>query len=487
MRSDKIRKIIAADKQPSMLRLYERWCQANGHTLESVSEFGDVLSALEDESFEFLLLDSSICPEPLSHSLNQIRKYQPDIFIIAVSENGTISDAVESMRAGCQDYLIKPVSIQKLESVLAAPPLSPSLIRAKSQTRKSTSGQLSFVGSSPTIQRVQILASTFGRSTAPVMITGESGTGKEVCAKAIHNSSERADRPFIAINCAALPKELMESELFGHTKGAFSGALNERTGAAQSAHGGTLFLDEVGEMDFALQAKLLRFIQTGEIKKVGSDKTQTVDARIICATNRNLPAEIKAGTFREDLFYRLNVLSILMPPLRERGNDIVELAHYFYEKFIELEGADNLGLTKSAILALVEHDWPGNVRELENTIRRGVVLSGGKALDASALLGIDGYHNSSHPLSDGSTAPQAPAAAATKLIVDLNRPLEEIERDIVEKVIQLHFGSLPKAAASLRLSPSTLYRKRAAWLPGTEAGSSETEEGDEQSPFRSAS
>ena len=391
---------------------------------------------------------------------------------IAVCDSTSISGAVTAIKAGCEEYLAKPISMLTLEKTLIKISKADNVLSIEARKPKASfklQGAPSFIGESLPMQAAQQTVDSFARSTAPVLITGESGTGKEVCAAELHRLSERKDRPFIAINCAALPSDLMESELFGHVKGAFTGAATERAGAAFSSHGGTLFLDEIGEMDITLQAKLLRFLQTGEIKRVGSDKTQTVDVRVICATNRNLPLEIQRGNFREDLFYRLNVLSIEMPALRERGNDIVVLANYFYDQFVEMEGGAGGGFTSSAVMALVEHNWPGNVRELQNVIRRGVVMSGGGALDASDLMGFKTTTSNVHPFKTPTEAPLVEATPATTSLIDILRPFVDIEREIVERVIQLKGGSLPKAAAALALSPSTLYRKREAWVANVAA------------------
>lgn len=465
-------KVLVADNQPSVLRMYTKALGQLGHGVDTAGDLRSVQSYLDAAPYQILIIDLGLVGADLEETLRTFKATYPEMKTIAVCDSTSISGAVTAIKAGCEEYLAKPISMLTLEKTLIKISKADNVLSIEARKPKASSkpqGAASFIGESLPMQAVQQTVDSFARSTAPVLITGESGTGKEVCAAELHRLSERKDRPFIAINCAALPSDLMESELFGHVKGAFTGAATERAGAAFSAHGGTLFLDEIGEMDITLQAKLLRFLQTGEIKRVGSDKTQTVDVRVICATNRNLPLEIQRGNFREDLFYRLNVLSIEMPALRERGNDIVVLANYFYDQFVEMEGGAGGGLTPSAVMALVEHNWPGNVRELQNVIRRGVVMSGGSALDASDLMGFKTTTSNIHPFKTPTEAPLVEATPATTSLIDILRPFVDIEREIVERVIQLKGGSLPKAAAALALSPSTLYRKREAWVANVAA------------------
>ncbi|GAB5459838.1 MAG: sigma-54 dependent transcriptional regulator [Henriciella sp.] len=457
-------RILAADHQPSLLRMYTKSLCRHGYHLDCASDLESLNAALSTAAFDVLLLDLSLIKETPHKALSDLAAAYPDMKIIAIDDQSSVAGAVETIKAGCSDYLSRPVSMGTLEEALERlKDIAPSSRKRTIAPSNQNTGPSKFIGHSPVMQRIQILTANFAKSTASVLITGESGTGKEVCASELHRLSARANGPFIPINCAALPSELMESELFGHIKGAFTGASSDRVGAAQAAHGGTLFLDEIGEMDIALQAKLLRFLQTGEVKKVGSDKVLTVDARVVCATNRNLQKLIKEGKFREDLYYRLDVLSIDLPPIRARGNDIIELANHFYDQFIELEGGQGGGLMPSARLALIEYDWPGNVRELQNVIRRGVVLSGGGPLEASDLLGLEDTGCPRHPLDTSGLPRIVSSVPSLKRLIDLDRPFAAIEQEIVEALIELKGGSVPKAAAVLSISPSTLYRKREAW------------------------
>jgi two-component system repressor protein LuxO len=294
-------------------------------------------------------------------------------------------------------------------------------------------------------------------SKAPVFITGESGSGKEICAEAIHACSGRAAAPFIALNCSAIPRELMESEIFGHVRGAFTGAHEHRTGAAELAHGGTLFLDEICEMDLALQAKLLRFAQTGTMRRVGDTRERQVDVRFVCATNRDPAREIEAGRFREDLFYRLHVLPLRLPPLRERGEDVLRLARAFLAAFAEEEGRHFCGFTRAAETALLAHTWPGNVRELQNVIRRVVVLHDGEEVGAEML--------SLAPAHDGARDSEALPEIESPSIV----PFWRQEQQIIQRALAAFGGNTLRAASALEISPSTIYRKRHAWGLGRTA------------------
>lgn len=465
MSAQKGLRILAADRQPSLLRMYQKSLSQIGYHVECVSDHEALNAKLAVQGFDVLLLDLSLVKDEAEQILSALVSTCPQMQIIAIDDRSSVAGAVETIKAGCRDYLSKPVSMRTLEMAIGrlAEVAEPVRQVCKTQPVNKRETVSDFIGHSPVMQRIQILTSNFANSTASVLVTGESGTGKEVCASELHKLSGRAKGPFVPINCAALPGDLMESELFGHMKGAFTGASTERVGAAQAAHGGTLFLDEIGEMDIGLQAKLLRFLQTGEVKKVGADKVLTVDVRVVCATNRDLSKMIREGKFREDLYYRLDVLSIELPPLRERGNDIIELANHFYDQFIELEGGSGGGLMPSARLALVEYSWPGNVRELQNVIRRAVVLSGGGALEASDLMGMEDTGCPGHPLEVSNLPRIVSTTASLRRLIDLDRPLAEIEREIVETMIEMKGGSVPKAAAVLSISPSTLYRKREAW------------------------
>ncbi|MEO0817616.1 MAG: sigma-54 dependent transcriptional regulator [Pseudomonadota bacterium] len=456
--------LLVIDKDPASRRLHAEALTPTGFQVLQAESEAQAQSHMESQVCAAIILDTGNFPGDVEAFLKTARARDAGTVIISVASESTMSGAVSAMRLGCNDVLAKPVSAARLRSAvkeaLAAPISVPATAPEPAQ-----SPSVRMIGSSRAMQVVSTLATRFAPSRAPVLITGESGTGKEVCAQWLHQHSPRANGPFVALNCAALPKDLMESEIFGHVRGAFTGAASERTGAARAADGGTLFLDEVGEMDIALQAKLLRFLQTGEVKRVGSDRTTIVDVRIVCATNRILPQEIAAGTFREDLYYRLNILSLDMPPLRSRGSDVLELAHHFRGQFAREEGRSDGGFSPKALEALANHSWPGNVRELQNNIRRAVVLS-----ETGLLTPEDLFPGGVHPqLAAAQTVRESlqPLAAETplsrRLLLAVMRPLADIEREVIEAVISGCDGNLRKAADTLQVSPSTLYRKREAW------------------------
>ena len=364
------------------------------------------------------------------------------------------------MRAGAYDFLVKPFTAERFLVTLRNALERQRLAALVETYREERDGYCGFLGSSPVMQAVYRTIDSAASSKATVFITGESGTGKELCAEAIHRVGPRRERPFIAINCAAIPKDLMESEIFGHVKGAFTGAISDREGAAKRAHGGTLFLDEICDMDPNLQTKLLRFVQTGTFTPVGGSQVQRVDVRFVCATNKDPLAEVESGRFREDLYYRLHVIPIEMPPLRERGEDVRRLAEAFLESMSAEEGKSFKGLSEAAAALISAYDWPGNIRQLQNVMRSMVVLNGGGTVEVSMLPPLLSRRAGAPSGSDTRTAPTGEGDDVV--------PLWIIERRAIEHAIALCEGNIPRAAELLRISPSTIYRKRQAWVAGEE-------------------
>ena len=404
-----------------------------------------------------------------------------NITFIIITANGSVNTAVDAMRAGAYDFLIKPFPTEKLLTTVKNALARPELTTKTKVLKKglSTAAIPGFVGESAPMLAVYKMIENVADSNAAVFITGESGTGKEVTAQAIHKVSQRRDAPFIALNCAALPENLIESEIFGHVKGAFTGAQEARKGAASQANGGTLFLDEICEMDIGLQAKILRFLQTGQIKRVGSDWSEDVDVRIICATNRNPMVEVAHKRFREDLFYRLDVLSIELPPLSHRGKDVILLGESFLKTYAAEEGKAFKTIAPETQEAMLDYHWPGNIRELQNTLRKAVVVNDGVELEPHMLT-----LNSPRPRTDNNDyqliglAPSEKAitpneSLKTTYTLDIHQPMASIERDIIEAVISSCNGSVPKASRILQLSPSTIYRKREAWIQSEEENRSQ--------------
>ena len=372
------------------------------------------------------------------------------------------------MRSGASDFLPLPLDGDRLIASLNRCLASPTAIAPGPAMSRSAAAP-EFIGESRIMAEVFKRIQAMAKSRAPVFITGETGTGKELAAEAIHRLGRRANKPFIALNCGAIPKDLMELEIFGHLKGSFTGAIADRSGAAGMADGGTLFLDEICEMHPDLQIKLLRFLQSGKIQRVGSAIAEAVDVRIVCATNRNPAAEVEAGRFRKDLFYRLHVLALSMPALRERDGDVLILAGRLLAAYAAEETKTFRRLSSACQTALLDYSWPGNIRELQNVIRRAVVLNDAEALEAD-MLGL--------PAATGIPAALAhlPPAEANGL-TDLRRihaamalpasfftrQLWQIERDVIEGALSACNGSIPQAARILGVSPSTLYRKRETW------------------------
>ncbi|WP_407690280.1 sigma-54 interaction domain-containing protein [Salinivibrio siamensis] len=324
------------------------------------------------------------------------------------------------------------------------------------------------------MQAVYRVIESAAPSKATVFITGESGTGKEVCAEAIHAASTRSNKPIIALNCAAIPKDLIESELFGHVKGAFTGAASEREGAAEMANGGTLFLDEICEMDMDLQSKLLRFIQTGSFQKVGSSQVKSVDVRFVCATNRDPWLQVQQGKFREDLYYRLHVIPLELPPLRERGDDVIAIANALLALFSAEEGKDFCRFSDEVTTQLLRYDWPGNVRQLQNVIRNIVVLHNGeevsKEMLPSPVARVSGAEiastgdNTRSEAANSASATHEPVKPASPVVMKADiEPLWKTEKRAIEVAIDVCNGNIPQAAGLLEVSPSTLYRKLQAW------------------------
>lgn len=385
--------------------------------------------------------------------------------IIVTSRSGSVAGAVEAVRAGAADFIVKPFQpaelVRRLMTAISSNHARelPAALAVPVAAAMDGEGFEGFIGQSAAMRSIYDQIRRISPSKAPVFITGESGTGKEVAAEAIHARSDRASGAFIAINCSAIPKELMESEIFGHVKGAFTGAHEDRAGAAELAHGGTLFLDEICEMDLALQAKLLRFVQTGTIRRVGDTRLRNVNVRFICATNREPAREVEAGRFREDLFYRLHVLPLHLPPLRERAGDVVRLAQAFLARYAEEESRAFCGFAADASARLEEFPWPGNVRQLQNAIRRVVVLHDGEEVSAAMLslpsVELPAMHEAARDTGPLPRVESPPIA-----------PLWQQEQKIIEDALRAFDGNAQKAAAALEVAPSTIYRKLHSWTRG---------------------
>jgi two-component system response regulator HydG len=381
--------------------------------------------------------------------LEEARRLQPEAVVLLITGHGSVETAVDAMRLGAADYLTKPVRISELRTRLLRALETGRLKRANRELRKQLDkryGLEGIVGQSPPMQRVYDVLQQVSSSNATVLILGESGTGKELVARAIHTNSPRKDRPFVAVNCAALSQGLIESELFGHVKGAFTGAIAAKEGMLVYADGGTLFLDEVGDMPLETQAKLLRVLETREVQPVGGNATRKVDVRVVAATNRELRALVSEGKFRGDLLFRLQVVTITLPPLRERPGDVPLLLDHFLTALASEHGRPVRGITPEARALLVRYAWPGNVRELRNALETMVLLARREVLDVvdvpehiQQAIGQPGKASGHYELA--------------------GRPLSEVERDLIAATLKLTEGNRQKAARMMGIGERTLYRK----------------------------
>ncbi|HUT41517.1 MAG TPA: sigma-54 dependent transcriptional regulator [Gammaproteobacteria bacterium] len=465
-------RILLVEDSASQAAVYTNYLAAEGYDTEAVDNGADALAHLETQTPDIVLLDLRLPDMSGMEILRHIQECDMDSAVIIITAHGSIDTAVEAMRHGATDFIAKPFDATRLRvtvgNVLDKRRLSNMVISYQQAFERNRFH--GFVGASIPMQAVYRIIESAAPSRATVFITGESGTGKELCAQAIHRESPRHSQAFIALNCAAIPRDLMESEIFGHVKGAFTGAFAQRDGAATRADGGTLFLDEICEMDIDLQGKLLRFIQTGHFQRVGDSKEEWVDIRILCATNRDPLREVKAGRFREDLYYRLNVIPINLPPLRDRDDDIIMIANDMLLRMSSEENKDFKDISSEAAAALQGYFWPGNVRELENVIRNIIVLNDGSRVTPDML---PSQVKQLLDRSIGTVAEKTPGVvysepvnvtpSAGQVRPSEIRPLWLEEKDIIERTIDLCDGNIPRAAALLKISASTIYRKRVAW------------------------
>jgi DNA-binding NtrC family response regulator len=418
-----------------------------GYEVETAADAFKALGKFESFTPHVVVTDLKMPGMDGIELVKKLREREDSPAIVVMTAFGAVQTAVDAMRAGASDYLTKPLDFEELLVVLDKVLETEALRRETRHLRARVRDRVApnnIIGSSPPMQRVFEIIDQVAPSKATVLITGESGTGKELVANAIHQRSPRASGPFIKLHCAALAESLLESELFGHERGAFTGAVARKDGRFTLADGGTLFLDEIGEISPAIQVKLLRFLQEHDFERVGGTQTLHVDVRVIAATNRNLPEEVAKGRFREDLFYRLNVVSLEMPTLRDRRGDIPMLAKFFLDKYAKDNGKPIEDFTPDALELLCAHDWPGNVRELENAIERAVVLTGGAQIEARALP---------------STVKPSKLVAVPGMPLIPGATMAELERYAILETMKATGGSTSKAAEILGISTRTIqYR-----------------------------
>jgi DNA-binding NtrC family response regulator len=470
-------RVLIVDDDPVQRRLLENMVRKFGHEPAMAESGEQAVAMLLGERFDCVVLDLVMPDLDGLGVLARMREAGMTVPVIVQTAHGGIDNAVSAMRAGAADFVVKPVGAERLQVSLANTLERSALADELARTKRAQAGTLTLkdiVTRSAKMQGVLRNAEKAAASGIPVLIEGESGVGKELIARAIHGQSERRSKPFVAVNCGAIPDNLVESILFGHEKGAFTGATEKHNGKFVEASGGTLLLDEVGELPMAAQVKLLRAIQEGEVEPVGGKKPAKVDVRIISATNRNLIDDVKHGRFREDLFYRLHVFPIAVPPLRERSEDIPDLVRHFLARLAAEEGKRVRAISGEALALLGRHRWPGNVRQLENTVFRAVVLAEGDT------IGIGEFPQVAVQIAHPSELPHiasAPAMAEAHALHDAHgghslhgtlalldahgdvRPLEEMEYETIRFAIAHYRGQMSEVARRLRIGRSTLYRK----------------------------
>jgi DNA-binding NtrC family response regulator len=449
------RKVLVVDDQINTLKVISANLETEGYTVFTAQSAQEALQTFErHKDIDVVLADLKMPGVDGLELYHKMSTIEADIPYVIMTAHGTIESAVEAMKEGVTNYLIKPVNYHELgivlEKAIHEKKISEELAELRREVREKDYFH-EIIGVDPKMQEIFEIMRTVAPTDVPVLIKGETGTGKELLARAIHSLSSRHDRPMICINSAALTDSLLEAELFGHVKGAFTGAIANKRGRLETANTGTLFLDEIGHMSLNLQTKLLRFLQEGTFEPVGSEDTRKVDVRVIAATNRDLQEEISAGRFLGDLMYRIEVISITLPPLRERRDDIFLLVNHFITYFGKKYGREIEGVHPEAIEALTDYDWPGNVRELENCIARAIILSKGKHIVLKNLPErIQNY---------GGRAQIDRDKKFDLTIPDEGISIREMERELIEKTLRKCNGNKTLAASYLRISRKALYEK----------------------------
>jgi DNA-binding NtrC family response regulator len=438
-------RILVVDDEEQMRDLLAKVLERNDYEVSVVSDGAAALASLEREPVDLVLTDVRMPGIDGMEALRAIKELNPEIVVIIMTAFGSIDQAVQAVKDGAYDYINKPFKIDELLLTIQKALEDRRLRQEVTTLRQEVHTRYQFdrlIGKSRPMQEIFTLIEQVAASRSTVMISGKSGTGKELVAKAVHYNSPRAAKAFVAVNCAAIPAELLESELFGHEKGAFTGAIATKVGKFELATGGTLFLDEVGSMRLDLQAKILRALQEREVERVGGTRTIKIDVRVLAATNRDLKKAVEEGTFREDLYYRLNVVPITLPDLKDRQEDIPLLANHFVKKFAQESNPTIREISKEAMAVLLAYAWPGNVRELENAIERAVTLGRGPAVLTTDLP----------PQLVGGVSP-------LEKIMAREATLEDLERDYIAMILRRTKGHQIRAASILGIDRRTLYRK----------------------------
>ena len=445
-------RVVVIDDEVNAAAALEKLLQEDGYEVSAANDARTGLSLLEKIDPEIVLTDLRMPGMDGLELLTKVKQLRPETMVILMTAYGTVKTAVRAMKLGAEDYVAKPIDFEELEVILQRVLEKRRLLEEMRVLRERVHQKYRFenlVGESPDMLAAFKTVRQVAPSSSSVLLLGESGTGKELFAQALHQNSPRKDKPFIKVACAALPETLLESELFGHEKGSFTGALYARSGRFEMADGGTLFLDEIGDISPTVQVKLLRFLEEREFERVGGNRTYKVDVRIVCATHRDLKKKLEDGSFREDLYYRLNVIEIHIPPLRERGEDIPVLAHHFLKKFADANGKDVRRISDEALALLLRHPWPGNVRELENAMERAAVLAN------EPVLTPDHF-----PTLRGIVADAAPAGTKGGLGVAIpGSSFADIEREAILRTLEAVGGSTSRAASLLQISARKIQYK----------------------------
>lgn len=444
-------RVLFVDDDESISGLLESELPRMGHDSTICRSPSEAADAVSKNSFDAAIIDLRMPGGSGWDIIDQLREHSPDTEYVISTGHGSMDDAIRAIRMGAYDFLPKPVSLFEISSVLQRIGEKKALTNktvALESRLKQVEGRSDLIGDSPPMQRVKKLIEKIAPTDSAVLIMGETGTGKEMVARRVHEQSERSNAPFVAVNCGAIPENLVESEFFGHRKGAFTGADSARTGLFEVANGGTLFLDELGELDKSMQVKLLRFLESGEVRRVGENEPFTVDVRIVCATNRDLQEMVEDGTFREDLVFRVNTFEIHLPPLRERKDDIPELALHLVARHLKRESVGTEILLPKTIEILKNLEWSGNVRQLANVMEHAVILSDGEKITPDDL-----------PQKLAGSSGTAAAQPASISFSDQPITLREMEDQMITRVLDKHDGDKPAAAKELGIALKTLYNR----------------------------
>lgn len=450
-----MKKILIVEDNESLRQGIAEAFQRSGHRVTEAADAETAIQLIAEEFFGVVITDMSLPGKSGLDVLRAAKATNPLTTVIVMTAYGTVENAVEAMRIGADDYIQKPFQIEELELKVSKSLENQVVRQTLDDLRKRIGSPHHLVGTSPALKQLLGVIEKVARSHSTVLIEGETGTGKELVANAIHAASPRSSRSLVKVNCAALPEPLLESELFGHERGAFTGADRQRVGRFELANGGTLFLDEIGDMSLSTQAKLLRVLQEQMFERVGGEKTLTVDVRLIAATNKHLETEVRERRFRDDLFYRLNVVTIDLPPLRERREDILLLARHFLDRYARDLGKPVGDIEPAARELLEDHSWPGNIRELENTIERGVLMAEGNALRA-ADLGLVASVGPVAPSQHGSSVTSQGSAGSAN---QDSKRLDDIEKHTILRVLAENNWVQKDAARFLGISPRVLNYK----------------------------